>query len=438
MIPRYQLPEMAEIWSDANRLKTMLRIEVLACEALAKDGRIPDTYFAAVAKIKPAQIDPQRVVELERNLRHETVAFVAHIEELVGAENARFLHFGLTSSDVLDTCFSVQLKSAVVLLIKKIRRLCESLQRRAEQHRMTLCAGRSHGAHAEPTTFGLKMAFAYAEMQRNLRRLITVRDEISTGALSGPVGTFAGLGPGVEAHVCERLGLRPEPISTQIIPRDRHAMYFAALALTASSLERLAIEIRSLQRTEILEIEESFSRDQKGSSAMPHKRNPILSENITGLARLIRSQVIAALENVALWHERDMSHSSVERVIAPDTTLALDFALQRMTSIIAGFTVHEERMKSNLDLTQGSQFSHTVLSALIEAGASRSDAYHWVQRCAASCRLGNGTFLDALQADTDVTTIISRDELPTLFNYDHFTEHVDTIFARVFTSSPAQ
>ena len=376
MIPRYQLPEMAEIWSDANRLKTMLKIEVLACEALAKDGRIPDTYFAAVAKIKPAQIDPQRVVELERSLRHETVAFVTHIEELVGAENARFLHFGLTSSDVLDTCFSVQLKSAVVVLIKKIRRLCESLQRRAEQHRMTLCAGRSHGAHAEPTTFGLKMAFAYAEMQRNLRRLITVRDEISTGALSGPVGTFAGLGPGVEAHVCERLGLRPEPVSTQIIPRDRHAMYFSALALTASSLERLAIEIRGLQRTEILEVEESFSYDQKGSSAMPHKRNPILSENVTGLARLIRSQVIAALENVALWHERDMSHSSVERVIAPDTTLALDFALQRMTSIIEGFTVHEERMKSNLDLTKGSQFSHTVLSALIKAGASRSDAYH--------------------------------------------------------------
>ncbi len=437
MIPRYQRPEMAEIWSDANRLRTMFRIELLASEAMAAQRLIPGECHEALRKVQPHQINPERVAELERSTRHETVAFLTHVEELAGPENARFLHFGMTSSDVLDTCFSLQLKSASDLLIAGLDRMCDALKRRALEHRLTLCPGRTHGVHAEPTTFGLKLASAYAEMRRNRERMTTARREISFGAVSGPVGTFSGAGPEIEAHVCARLGLSPEPVSTQVIPRDRHAAYFSVLGLTASSLERIATEIRSLQRTEILEIEESFSAEQKGSSAMPHKRNPILAENVTGLARWIRAQAPAALENVPLWHERDMSHSSVERIIAPDMTLALDFSLNRMTGIIDRMTVHGQRMRQNMELTRGAHCSHRVLSALVATGAGRSRAHALVQKNAARVHQEGITFLNALKSDPEVTALLAADELPELFDDSHFTQHVDAIFDRVFNPPSA-
>ena len=432
MIPRYQRPEMAAVWSEAGRLRTMFRIELLAAEAMALEGLIPDEFVNALRGVPEDRISPERVAELERTTRHETIAFLAHIEELTGPRGARFLHFGMTSSDVLDTCFSLQLKSASDLLVAGLERLCDALKRRALEHKLTLCAGRSHGVHAEPTTFGLKLASAYAEMRRNRDRLAAARRDISVGAISGPVGTFSGISPAVEAHVCAGLGLSPEPVSTQVIPRDRHAAFFSAAGLAASSLERLAIEIRSLQRTEILEIEEFFSAGQKGSSAMPHKRNPILAENVTGLARLIRTQLLAAFENIALWHERDMSHSSVERIIAPDITLALDFSLSRMTGIIEGMTVHPGKMKQNIELTRGALCSHRVLSALVSAGAGRSHAHALVQRCAARVHLEGITFLSALEADRGVTEFLPKAELPSLFDYGHFIRHVDEIFERVF------
>ena len=423
---------MARVWTDSFRFQTMFKVELYAAEAMSNLGVIPQESFSALATVDPNRIDPKRIAELEKTSRHETIAFLTHIEELVGEDNASFLHFGMTSNDTLDSCFSVQLKLAADLLNAEVESLCNALKTRAFEHKWTICAGRSHGVHAEPTTFGLKMAFAYAEMQRNKKRITAAQQEISVGAISGPVGTFAGLGTAVEKHVCERLGLKPETISTQIIPRDRHAAFFSSLATTAASIERFAIEIRSLQRTEIGEVSESFASGQKGSSAMPHKRNPILSENISGLARLIRAQASAALENVLLWHERDMSHSSVERIIAPDVTLALDFALSRMTGIVEQITINKDRMRDNLKLTRGSYFSHRVLSALVKAGAKRAVAYKVVQHCTARVHNEGVSFLDALKSDHIVGCWLPMSELNLLFENDHYLSHVDEIFNRVF------
>ena len=432
MIPRYCRPEMAAVWSDANRLKIMLEIEACACEAMALEGLIPESCAAAVRTVRPDDIDPLRIAEIERATRHETVAFLTHIAELAGPDHARFLHFGMTSSDVLDTCLSVQLRDAADLLTADLETLSLALKRRAFEHKTTICIGRSHGVHAEPTTFGLKLALAYAETRRNIERMRHARREVAVGAISGPVGTYSGIGPGIEEYVCRQLGLKPEAVSTQVIPRDRHAAYFAALGVISASIERIAIEIRSLQRTEIAEIEESFSVGQKGSSAMPHKRNPILAENVTGLARLVRSHVSAAFENVPLWHERDMSHSSVERVIAPDATLALDFALHRLAGIITGLSVHPERMARNLELTRGAHLSHRVLSALVAEGADRGHAYELAQRNTARTLTTDVSFLEALTSDAEVTQILPSGDIEQLFDNEHFTRYVDVIFERVF------
>lgn len=415
----------------------MLRIETLACEAMAIEGSIPETCAAALKRLQAKDLDAQRIRDLERRTRHETVAFLTHIEELIGPEAARYLHFGLTSSDVLDTCLNLQLQGAADILIEGLGELAAVLRRRAIEHKYTICMGRSHGIHAEPTTFGIKLAFAYAEIRRAVKRMQFARREISTGAISGPVGTYSGISPAVESYVCGKLGLRVEPVSSQVIPRDRHAAYFTTMAVTASSLERIATEIRSLQRTEIQEIEEAFAGGQKGSSAMPHKRNPILSENVTGLARLVRSQVTAALENVSLWHERDMSHSSVERIIAPDATLALDFALHRLTSIIETLQVKEENMSRNIQLSRGTHASHLVLSALIKAGAGRNQAYDIVQQAAARVYAGDERFSAALAAGSTVFDWLKPEQLDALFDDRHYLRHVDDIFKRVFAAAEA-
>ena len=429
MIPRYSRPEMARIWEPEAKFRIWLKIETTAAEAMAKLGQVP--MHAAESIKRRGNFDIARIDEIEGDVRHDVIAFLTSVAEHVGPE-ARFLHQGLTSSDVLDTCFNIQLVEAADLLIADVDALLAALKERAYEHKDTVTVGRSHGVHAEPTTFGLKLAYAYAEFQRAKARLKAARDEVSTCAISGAVGTFANVDPRVEEYVAKKLKLKPEPVSTQVIPRDRHARYFAALAVVASSVERVATEIRHLQRTEVLEAEERFSAGQKGSSAMPHKRNPVLSENITGLARLVRGYAVPAFENVALWHERDISHSSVERVIGPDATIALDFALSRLTEVIKGLIVYPERMRANLDRLGGLVHSQRVLLALTAAGVPREDAYRIVQRNAMKIWDGGGEFLDALLADPDVTGALSPDEIRAQFDLGYHTKHVDTIFKRVF------
>ncbi|MBA3810857.1 MAG: adenylosuccinate lyase [Caulobacteraceae bacterium] len=432
MIPRYARPEAAAVWSAQTRFRIMFEIEAHAADAMAQLGVIPKLVAKAIwERGGEAVFDPDRVDEIERETKHDVIAFLTHVTEIVGPE-ARFLHQGMTSSDVNDTALAVQLARATDLLLEDVELVLAALKRRAYEHRHTPCIGRSHGIHAEPTTFGLKLAGHYAEFARARERLAMARFEIATCAISGPVGTFASVDPRVEAHVAEKLGLRPEPISSQIIPRDRHAAYFAALAVVASSIERLAVEIRHLQRTEVLEVEEPFDEGQKGSSAMPHKRNPILSENLTGLARLVRAAVVPALEDVALWHERDISHSSVERAIAPDTTVHLDFALRRLASLIERLVVYPQNMARNLDRLGGLVHSQRVLLALTQKGVAREDAYAAVQRNAMKARRGEGAFVDLLEADRDVGTRLSEAELAELFDPARPLEHVDAIFARVF------
>ena len=435
MIPRYSRPEMVQIWEPATRFRIWYEIEAHACDAMADLGVIPQENADAVWKAKDAEFDVARIDEIEAVTKHDVIAFLTHLSEIVGADAARFVHQGMTSSDVLDTCFNIQLTRAADILIKDVETLLAALKRRAFEHKMTVRIGRSHGIHAEPTTMGLTFARFYAEMDRNLTRLRTARDEIATGAISGAVGTFANIDPGVEEHVCAKLGLKPEPISTQVIPRDRHAAFFSALAVVASSIENVAIEVRHMQRTEVLEGEEFFSKGQKGSSAMPHKRNPVLSENLTGLARLVRAAVIPALENVALWHERDISHSSVERNIGPDTTVTLDFALARLTQVIDKLVIYPDRMLENMHRFRGLVMSQRVLLALTQAGVSREDAYSLVQRNAMKVWEQGCDFKTELLNDPDVTAALSPKEIEEKFDLGYHTRHVDTIFKRVFGES---
>jgi adenylosuccinate lyase len=437
MIPRYARPEAAAIWSPRTRFRIMFEIEAHAADAMAKLGVIPASAAEAIwKKGGEATFDVDRIDEIERETKHDVIAFLTHVTEIVGPE-ARFLHQGMTSSDVNDTALAVQLTRATDLLMEDVELVLSALKRRALEHRHTPTVGRSHGIHAEPTTFGLKLAGHYAEFVRARERLAMARFEIATCAISGPVGTFASVDPAVEAHVAEKLGLRVEPVSSQVIPRDRHAAYFAALAVVASSIERLAVEIRHLQRTEVLEVEEPFDAGQKGSSAMPHKRNPILTENLTGLARLVRAAVIPALENVALWHERDISHSSVERAIAPDTTVHLDFALRRLASLMERLVVYPENMARNLDRLGGLVHSQRVLLALTQHGMAREAAYASVQANAMKVWRGEGTFLELLKADPAVRPLLSDADLASLFAPEWHFKHVDTIFARVFGESTA-
>jgi adenylosuccinate lyase len=435
MIPRYSRPEMASIWAPETRFRIWFEIEAAAAEAMAEAGLIPtDAARTIRERGDAASFDVARIDEIERDVKHDVIAFLTHLAEFVGPD-ARFVHLGMTSSDVLDTCLAIQLARAADLLIADVDAVLAALQRRALEHKWTPTVGRSHGIHAEPTTFGVKLAGYYAEFARNRRRLVAARAEIATCALSGAVGTFANIGPDIEARVATALGLAPEPVSTQVIPRDRHAAYFAALGVVASSIERLATEIRHLQRTEVLEAEEYFSSGQKGSSAMPHKRNPVLSENLTGLARMVRAYVAPALENVALWHERDISHSSVERMIGPDATVTLDFALHRLAGVIDGLVVHPERMRANLDLLGGLVHSQRVLLALARAGMSREDAYRTVQRHAMRVWNGDGDFLEFLKQDRDVTERLPVSELEALFDLDYHFKNVDVIFHRVFSGA---
>jgi adenylosuccinate lyase len=433
MIPRYTRPEMAAIWDPQTRYRIWFEIEAHAADALAEIGVIPKEAAKTIwAKGKDAKFDVARIDEIEREVKHDVIAFLTHLAEIVGPE-ARFVHQGMTSSDVLDTCFNVQLVRAADLLIADTDKVMAALKRRAFEHKMTPTIGRSHGIHAEPTTFGVKLAYAYAEFARNRERLVAARREVATCAISGAVGTFAQVDPRVEAHVAKALGLAVEPVSTQVIPRDRHAMYFATLGVVASSIERLAIEIRHLQRTEVLEAEEYFSEGQKGSSAMPHKRNPVLSENLTGLARVVRGYVTPALENVALWHERDISHSSVERMIGPDATVTLDFALARLAGLVEKLLVYPANMQRNLDRLGGLVHSQRVLIALTQKGAAREDAYRMVQRNAMKVWGGEASdFLALLKADPDVRKYLSDAELTANFDLGYHLKQVDTIFARVF------
>jgi adenylosuccinate lyase len=437
MIPRYTRPEMAAIWDPQTRYRIWFEIEAHAANAMAELGIIPKHAANAIWKRgKDASFDIARIDAIEREVKHDVIAFLTHLAEIVGPE-ARFLHQGLTSSDVLDTCLNVQLVRAADLLIADIEALLAALKRRAFEHKMTPTIGRSHGVHAEPTTFGLKLAYAYAEFVRAKERLICARTEVATCAISGAVGTFAQVDPRVEAHVAHAMGLAVEPISSQVIPRDRHAMYFASLGVVASSVERLATEIRHLQRTEVLEAEEFFSEGQKGSSAMPHKRNPVLSENVTGLARMVRAYVIPALENVALWHERDISHSSVERMIGPDATVTLDFALARLAFIIDKLVVYPANMQKNLERLGGLVHSQRVMVALTGKGVAREDAYRLVQRNAMRVWRGDGDFLSLLEADEEVRKHLSAAELKENFDLGHHLAQVDTIFQRVFGKSPS-
>ncbi len=432
MIPRYTRPEMASIWEPETKFKIWFEIEAHACDALAELGVIPKEAAKAVWERGAFEVD--RIDAIEREVKHDVIAFLTNLAEHVGPE-ARFVHQGMTSSDVLDTCLNVQLVRAADLLIEDTDKLLAVLKRRAFEHKDTVTIGRSHGIHAEPTTFGLKLAQAYAEFSRNRERLVVARREVATCAISGAVGTFANIDPRVEEHVAKALGLEVEPVSTQVIPRDRHAMFFAVLGVVASSVERLATEIRHLQRTEVLEAEEYFSPGQKGSSAMPHKRNPVLTENLTGLARLVRMAVVPAMENVALWHERDISHSSVERGIGPDATVTLDFALVRLAGVMDKLLVYPENMQRNMDKLRGLVFSQRVLLALTQAGVSREDSYSIVQRNAmkvwdAANKGGDADFLALLKADPGV--IIPDAELEAVFDLGYHTKHVDTIFRRVF------
>jgi adenylosuccinate lyase len=423
---------MAAIWSPETRFRIWFEIEAHAADAMAEFGIIPKEAAAKIwAKGKKAKFDVARIEEIEREVKHDVVAFLTHLSEIVGPE-ARFVHQGMTSSDVLDTCLNVQLKRAADILIADVEALNAALRRRAEEYKLTPTIGRSHGIHAEPTTFGLKLAYAYAEFARAKKRLEAARSEIATCAISGAVGTFAQVDPRVEAYVAKQMGLSVEPISTQVIPRDRHAMYFATLGVVASSIERLATEIRHLQRTEVLEAEEFFSEGQKGSSAMPHKRNPVLSENLVGLARMVRAYVTPALEDVALWHERNISHSSVERMIGPDATVTLDFALNRLAGIIDKLVVYPDNMRKNLDRLGGLVHSQRVLLALTQKGVGREEAYRLVQRNAMKAWRGEGDFLTLLKADTEVTKYLSAKELAANFDLDFHFAHIDEIFRRVF------
>jgi adenylosuccinate lyase len=432
MIPRYTRPEMAAIWQPETRFRIWFEIEAHAADALAELGVIPKEAAKTIwAKAKDATFDVARIDEIERETKHDVIAFLTHLAEIVGPE-ARFVHQGMTSSDVLDTCLNVQLVRAADILIDDIDKVLAALKKRAFEHKMTPTIGRSHGIHAEPATFGLKLAYAYAEFSRARERLVAARKEVATCAISGAVGTFAQIDPRVEEHVAKAMGLSPEPISTQVIPRDRHAMYFATLGVIASSIERLATEIRHLQRTEVLEAEEFFSEGQKGSSAMPHKRNPVLSENLTGLSRMVRAYVTPALENVVLWHERDISHSSAERMIGPDATVTLDFALNRLAGLIDKLLIYPENMLRNLDRLGGLVHSQRLLIALTQKGASREDAYKLVQRNAMPVWRGEGDFRTLLKKDTEVRTYLSDAEIDEQFDLAYHLKHVDTIFKRVF------
>ncbi len=423
---------MVAIWQPETKFRIWFEIEAHAAQAMAKIGAIPQAAADTIwERGSQASFDVARIDEIEREVKHDVIAFLTHLAEHVG-EDARFVHKGLTSSDVLDTCFNVQLTRAADILLADLDGLLAALKKRAFEHKTTPCIGRSHGIHAEPVTFGLKMAQAYAEFARCRDRLEAARTDIATCALSGAVGTFANVDPSVEAYVAAKLGLTAEPVSTQVIPRDRHAMFFATLGVVASSIERLAVEVRHLQRTEVLEAEEYFSPGQKGSSAMPHKRNPVLTENLTGLARMVRSYALPAMENVALWHERDISHSSVERMIGPDATVTLDFALARLTGVVDKLVVYPERMQENLDALGGLIHSQRVLLALVEAGASREEAYAQVQRNAMRVWQGEGDFLTFLKVDAEVTARLDAGALKALFDLGYHFKHVDTIFERVF------
>lgn len=432
MIPRYTRPEMGRIWTDEGRYARWLEVELLACEALAKEGKVPASAVRTMRK--RAKIDVARIDELEAEVRHDIIAFVTQVAETIGPQG-RFLHMGLTSSDVLDTGFATQLRDAATLLLRGQDALIRVLAKLARRHKRTLMIGRTHGMHAEPTTFGLKVASWHAEAVRNRVRLEHVAEEIAVGTISGAVGVFGNVGPEVEAYVCKRLGLTPEPVATQVVARDRHAHFFATLAVLGASIERIAVEIRHLQRTEVGEAEEPFSAQQKGSSAMPHKRNPILSENVTGLARLLRSYAMAALENVALWHERDISHSSAERVLAPDATIALDFMLARLTGVLDGLVVHPARMRENLDRTGGVILSEDILLALVRAGAVRQDAYRWVQRAAKTALAGTQTFALALAAEPEIHKRLSTKEIGALLDPARHLTHIDLLFQRSLGSS---
>ncbi len=435
MIPRYSRPQMVAIWEPATKFRIWYEIEAHACDAMADLGVIPRENADAVWRAKDVEFDVARIDEIEAVTKHDVIAFLTHLAEHVGSEEARFVHQGMTSSDVLDTCLNVQLTRAADILIEDMHALLAALKTRAMEHKMTVRVGRSHGIHAEPTTMGLTFARFYAEMDRNLTRLKMARDEIATGAISGAVGTFANIDPRVEEHVCAKLGLQPEPISTQVIPRDRHAMFFATLGVIASSIENVAIEIRHMQRTEVLEGAEFFSMGQKGSSAMPHKKNPVLTENLTGLARLVRMAVIPAMENVALWHERDISHSSVERGIGPDATITLDFALHRLTSVVEKMLIFPQNMLDNMNKFPGLVMSQRVLLALTQAGVSREDAYAMVQRNALKVWEDRVDFRELLLVDAEVVAALGEAQINEKFDMDYHTKHVDTIFKRVFGES---
>ena len=433
MIPRYSRTKMVDIWSPSTKFRIWYEIEAHACDAMAKIGLIPKENAKAVWKAKDVEFDVARIDEIEATTKHDVIAFLTHLAEHVGSDEARFVHQGMTSSDVLDTCFNIQLMRASNVLIEDLNDLLSALRNRAEEHKMTVRIGRSHGIHAEPTTMGLTFARFYAEMKRNKRRLEEAKNEIATGAISGAVGTFANIDPFIEEYVCNQLGLYPEPISTQVIPRDRHAAFFATLGVIASSVENIATEIRHMQRTEVLEAEEFFSKGQKGSSAMPHKRNPVLTENLTGLSRLVRMAVIPAMENVTLWHERDISHSSVERNIGPDATVTLDFALARLTSVIKNLVVYPENMMKNMNKFQGLIMSQRVLLALTQAGLSREDAYRLVQRNAMKVWEEGKDFKTELKNDPEVTKVLANEKIDEQFDLEYHTKHVDTIFQRVFS-----
>jgi adenylosuccinate lyase len=432
MIPRYARPEMTAIWSPETKFRIWYEIEAHACDAQADLGVIPLENAQAVWNAKDVPFDVARIDEIEAVTKHDVIAFLTHLAEIIGNDEARFVHQGMTSSDVLDTTFNVQLVRAADLLLAGMDRTLTALKARALEHKDTVRIGRSHGIHAEPTTMGLTFARFYAEMDRGRDRLRAARAEIATGAISGAVGTFANIDPAVEEHVCAQLGLIPEPISTQVIPRDRHAMFFATLGVIASSIENIATEIRHMQRTEVLEAEEFFSKGQKGSSAMPHKRNPVLTENLTGLARLVRMAVIPAMENVTLWHERDISHSSVERMIGPDTTVTLDFALNRLASVIEKLVIYPENMLANMNKFRGLVMSQRVLLALTQAGVSREESYRLVQRNAMRVWEQGADFQEELLSDPDVTAVLSHNDIIEKFDLGYHTKHVDTIFARVF------
>ncbi len=434
MIKRYSRPKMVAIWSPANKFRIWYEIEAHACDAQADLGVIPQSSAEALWKAKDIDFDVNRIDEIEAITKHDVIAFLTHLAEIIGVDEARFVHQGMTSSDVLDTTFNVQLTKAADILIADLEALLEALKRRAHEHKHTIRIGRSHAIHAEPITMGLTFAKFYAEMKRNLTRMQVARDEIATGAISGAVGTFANIDPAVEKYVCEKLGLIPEPISTQVIPRDRHAAFFATLGVIASSIENLAIEIRHMQRTEVLEAEEFFSKGQKGSSAMPHKRNPVLTENLTGLSRLVRMCVIPAMENVALWHERDISHSSVERNIGPDATITLDFALSRLTSVIDKLVIYPENMITNINKFKGLIHSQRILLALTQKGLSREDSYRLVQKSAMRVWEQGADFLTELKTDSEVLKVMTVKEIEDKFDLEYHTKHVETIFQRVFNA----